>query len=135
MDKHEQALAGAVALVACGPETSPLAQGVGGVGCAVANGLVDAEVHFDEAGGAVDSGEGTNGGDFADEDDAGGVGDLVECFFDGLGWSGLLSVSSDAKYRSQDEKSDCVRKIMGSVSGGHTYFFVRVTRIEACDLF
>jgi hypothetical protein len=59
----------------------------------------------------------------------------VKGFFDGLGWSGLLSVCGDAKYRCQNEKPYCARKIAGCrVSGGHTYFFVRVTRIEACDL-
>jgi len=73
MEKHEQTLADAVALIACGPETCPLAQSVGGVGCAFANGLVDAEVDFDDAGGTVGAGNGTDGGDFADEDDAGGV--------------------------------------------------------------
>ena len=91
--KHEEALADTVTLVASGPEAGPLAQGVGGVGVAVANGLVDAEVDLYDAGGAVDPGEGTDGGDLADEDDAGGVGHLVEGFFDGLRWRGLLSVA------------------------------------------
>ena len=105
MKKHEQALAGAVSLVACGPETCPFAQGVGGVGSAVANGLVDAEVDFDDAGGAVRSSEGTDRGDFADDDDAGRVGHLVEGIFDGLRWSGQLSVRNGAKYRSQSERA------------------------------
>lgn len=89
MEKHEEALADPVTLVACGPEACPLAQSVGGVGGAVANGLVDSEVDFDDAGGAVGTGDGTDRGDFADEDDACGVGHLMEGLFDGLGGGGL----------------------------------------------
>jgi len=60
----------------------------------------------------------------------------VKGFFDGLGWlSGLLSLCGNAKYGSQSEQGYCgVEMPDCRVSGRHTYFFVRVTRIEACDL-
>lgn len=105
MEEHKETLARAVTLVARGPEASPLAQSVGRVGGAVANGLVDEEIDFDDAGGAVYSGDGTDGGDFTDEYDPGGIGHLVKCVFDGLGRrSGLLSVCGDAKSTRKREE-------------------------------
>lgn len=84
MEEDEEAGAGAVArgVVGGGPEAGPLAEAVGGGGEA-ADGDVDAEVDFD--GGGVLRGWEADGGNFAEEDDGGVVGELVEGFFYGGG--------------------------------------------------
>jgi hypothetical protein len=65
--EHQVALADAKWLVACGPETGPLAHGVSAAGDA-ANGIVDGEFNFDDAGRAACSGSPPHRCDLPGED-------------------------------------------------------------------
>jgi hypothetical protein len=84
VEQHEKAMAGTVALIAALPEASPFTERVGASGGAAANGLIDTDVDFDEAGAAGVCVRVADRGDFADEDNAGHVGHLMESVFDGL---------------------------------------------------
>ena len=139
MEEHEEALADAVALIASAPESGPLAQGVDASGGAAANGLVDAEVDLHEARGAVVACAGSDGGDLADKDDACGIGHLVERFFYGLrigGWLLGMDVREKREGDRKPEKGEGGTRRRGDLEPeGHVSFFVRVTGVEAFDLF
>jgi hypothetical protein len=78
VEKHEAAVADVVALVAAGPEACPFSEGIGAACGAASDGLLDAEVDFDDAA----SGNAADRGDLAEENYPGGVGEVEECVFE-----------------------------------------------------
>jgi hypothetical protein len=92
VEEHQKTLAYAVSLIASGPETGPLAENVRAAGSAAANGPINMEHDFHDAGGSVSAVDLTNGDDLPDEGYASLIGHLVKRVFNGLG-DGLVGLA------------------------------------------
>jgi hypothetical protein len=83
VQKHKQALADTIALVAAGPQTSPFMQHVGATSDTAANCLIDSEIYFDDSRSSVFSCDVADGDDLSKEDDSCLIGHVMKRIFNG----------------------------------------------------